>query len=166
MISAGKILASCLLLLLFSLLLIEGAYADTASENNRQIYQLSNISLDPAFQKVSPGDTINLSVLLTCTGTDSGTDPAVKFQATLGPVRLISKNTSWALPEPGESKTIPLSFTIPSIQPGRYTLDISLGTEEESSVQSSAEQHIKARELIQVTSLKPGLKPRDCGCSS
>ena len=162
---AGNIPLSCLFMLLFSLLLIEGVFADAAPDKGGAVYQISDISLNSSFLKVSPGDTINPAVVVTCTGTDPDTNASMKFHATLGPVRLISKDTSWTLPEPGESKTIPLSFTIPSVQPGRYALTIYLGSAEGYSVNNPNEQQIKANELIQVTSPKSGLGVRDCGCS-
>jgi hypothetical protein len=142
--------------------------AVTADEQNiipaDPVYVITNITLKDSDLKASPGISISPSVTIKNIGTKPTTGSSVQFRAILGPKNLINKDTVVPAPNPGKPETYSLSFTLPSIQPGDYSLEIYVSPENEQET-GNKESSMKAHKTIYVTNPLPGVIKNDCGCS-
>jgi len=128
------------------------------------LYQITDIALSSGELHISPG--MNISPIITIVNLGGERDPGTTLQchATLGPVQLTGNNTIIRLPDMREQMKIPLTFTVPFIQPGDYPLKITITLSEESDIHI-APQSMRAKKFIQVIRPQPGSGARTCGCS-
>jgi hypothetical protein len=153
------------LLALLTIFIIPVSTADEPNiTQNNPVYVITNITLDESDLQASPGISISPSVTLQNIGAEPATDSSVQFRATLGPKNLINGNTVVPAPHAGKPDTYSLSFTLPSIQPGEYFLEIYVSPEKNQGT-GSQESSMKTHKTILVTNPLPGSIKNDCGCS-
>lgn len=133
-------------------------------ESDDQDISFVSINLSPGDTKISPGMNITPVITVMNRNITFEEGMVLKYSGTLGPVELISKNSEWPVPISGETKTYTIPFTIPSVQPGIYPLEITL-TLNNSGDKSTIMQIKKAPTEIQVTHPKTGSGNSGCGCS-
>lgn len=139
------------------------AIISPVSGDNSEIY-IASINLPSDSTIVSPG--MNISPIITVVNRDikPGQAESLKFTGSLGPRTLITTNAEWPVPAKGEERTYTIPFTIPSLQPGVYSLEIGLILDDQES-SNGVISTMKAKTNIQVTHPKPGSAISDCGCS-
>ncbi|NLV25919.1 MAG: hypothetical protein GXY48_01925 [Methanomicrobiales archaeon] len=126
-------------------------------------FSISTITLKPNETIISPGITITPIVTVNNTQMYSNLNATLQFSARLGNVNLLSDKKEWPVPHVGEENTYFLRFTIPSILPGEYQLNLSAILIEADN--RTVIPYTKAKTVVQVTHPKPGSGSRDCGCS-
>ena len=153
------------LLALLTIFIIPAVTADELNITpDNPVYIITNISLKDSDLQASPGISISPSVTLQNIGAEPGASSSVRFRATLGPKNLINKDTVVPAPHAGKPETYSLSFTLPSIHPGEYSLEIYVSPENDQRT-GNKESSMKAHKTIYVKNPLPGAIKSDCGCS-
>lgn len=152
-------LTSIIMILGLCVLSVSGA---SPSDKENPAIQIRAIDILPNETSISPGLTMHPKITVLNNGENMDTT-SLQFSATLGPSYLINDNALWSAPKAGEEKECSVPFTIPFIQPGEYSLKVTVHQIGDSGAGAKQSDSMKANIPIKITHPKPPIG--DCGCS-
>ena len=134
------------------------------SANDNQTYGNISIDISPEEKITQPGVSIHPVISIENVGDVEYQDVFIIFQAKLGREMLPSDQSTFPAPGIGVTERYPLSFLVPSMQPGEYPIEILISIYKPGSEEMVEIEEVKVREWIQVGLPKPGPGARSCGC--